>query len=122
MSGDHRFGQSDGRDPLIVDPRLNVLRVVFDGDGDRTIATVVQWASHPETTLGWEPPGDYTEQCAAKGWAADDCSADGRYFTADYPGIVRERVQAALGGEVLYFNGAIGLAALVSTVDASRRR
>lgn len=108
MSGDHRFGQSDGRDPLIVDPRLNVLRVVFDGDGDRTIATVVQWASHPETTLGWEPPGDYTEQCAAKGWAADDCSADGRYFTADYPGIVRERVQAALGGEVLYFNGAIG--------------
>mgnify|MGYP001156536721 FL=1 len=108
VSGDHRFGQSDGRDPLIVDPRLNVLRVVFDGDGDRTIATVVQWASHPETTLGWEPPGDYTEQCAAKGWAADDCSADGRYFTADYPGIVRERVQAALGGEVLYFNGAIG--------------
>jgi hypothetical protein len=80
VSGDHRFGQSDGRDPLIVDPRLNVLRVVFDGDGDRTIATVVQWASHPETTLGWEPPGDYTEQCAAKGWAADDCSADGRYF------------------------------------------
>ncbi|MGB8860636.1 MAG: hypothetical protein WCC60_15360 [Ilumatobacteraceae bacterium] len=107
-SGQHRFGQSDGRDPVIVDPRLNVMRVVFDGEGDRTIATVVQWASHPETTLGWEPPGEYSQQCATKGWAADDCSADGRYFTADYPGIVREQLQAELGGEVLYLNGAIG--------------
>lgn len=110
VSGEHRFGQSDGRDPVIVDPRLNIMRVAFDGDSDedRTIATVVQWASHPETTLGWDPPGDYGEQCAIKGWAADDCSADGRYLTADYPGIVREQVGAALGGEVLYFNGAVG--------------
>ena len=108
VTGEHRFGQSDGRDPVIVDPRLNVMRVAFDGVEDRTIATVVQWASHPETTLGWDPPGDYTAECATKGWAADDCSADGRYLTADYPGIVREQVGAALGGEVLYFNGAIG--------------
>lgn len=107
-TGEHRFGQSDGRDPVIVDPRLNVMRVMFDGDGERTIATVVQWASHPETTLGWEPPGDYADECATKGWEADDCSADGRYFTADYPGVLRDRVQAELGGEVLYFNGAIG--------------
>jgi len=108
VADEHRFGQSDGRDPVIVDPRLNIMRVAFDGDGDRTIATVVQWASHPETTLGWDPPGDYTAECATKGWAADDCSADGRYLTADYPGVVREQVGAALGGEVLYFNGAIG--------------
>ena len=107
VSGNHRFGQSDGRDPVIVDPRLNVLHIVAVGD-DSTIATVVQWASHPETTLGWEPPGDYSEQCAAKGWAADDCSADGRYLTADYPGVLREQVAAAVGGEVLYLNGAIG--------------
>ena len=106
-TGTHRFGQADARDPLIVDPRLNVLRLA-SADGDHTIATVIQWASHPETTLGWTPPGDYSAQCATKGWAADDCSADGRYFTADYPGIVRERVQAAVGGEVLYFNGALG--------------
>ena len=108
VSADHRFGQSDGRDPVIVDPRLNIMRVAADADSTRTIATVVQWASHPETTLGWDPPGDYSAQCATKGWDADDCTADGRYFTADYPGIVRERVIAALGGEVLYFNGAIG--------------
>ncbi|MFZ4720351.1 MAG: hypothetical protein ACOYMR_13060 [Ilumatobacteraceae bacterium] len=107
VAGEHRFGQSDQRDPLIVDPRLNVLQVSDVETGD-AIATVVQWASHPETTLGWNPPGDITAQCTQKGWAADDCSAEGRYFTADYPGIVREQVQAQVGGEVLYFNGALG--------------
>jgi len=106
-SGEHRFGQSDGRDPLIVDSRLNVLRVAAAADG-ATIATIVQWASHPETTLGWDPPGDYSAECATKGWAPDECSADGRYFTADFPGILREQVQAELGGEVLFFNGALG--------------
>jgi hypothetical protein len=105
-AGEHRFGQADARDPDIVDPRLNVLEVV--GQDDQAIATVVQWASHPETTLGWEPPGDHTAQCKQKGWAADDCKAEGRYFTADYPGVLRERLQKELGGEVLYFNGAIG--------------
>ena len=108
VTGEHHFGQSDGRDPVIVDPRLNIMRVAADADDSRTIATGVQWASHPETTLGWDPPGDYSAECATKGWGADNCSADGRYFTADYPGIVRERVIAALGGEVLYFNGALG--------------
>jgi len=107
-TGTHRFGQADARDPLIVDPRLNVLHVAAAGGDQHTIATVIQWASHPETTLGWTPPGDYSAQCATKGWAADDCNAEGRYFTADYPGIVREQVQAAVGGEVLYLNGALG--------------
>src|SRR5258708_5649736 len=64
--GEHTFGQADGRDPLIVDPTVNVLSV-HASDDDATIATVVQWASHPETTLGWDPPGDFTEECAAKG-------------------------------------------------------
>lgn len=107
VAGEHRFGQSDQRDPLIVDPRLNVLQVL-DAETDDAIATVVQWANHPETTLNWEPPGDFAAECAQKGWAADDCSANGRYFTADYPGVLRERLQAAAGGEVLYFNGALG--------------
>jgi hypothetical protein len=106
-AGAHRFGQADARDPIIVDPRLNVLHVVATGDAS-TIATVVQWTNHPETTLGWTPPGDITEQCKVKGWTGDKCNAEGRYFTADYPGVLRERVQAALGGEVLYFNGPLG--------------
>lgn len=106
-SGEHRFGQSDQRDPLIVDPRLNVMQVRSLADAS-VIATVVQWTDHPETTLGWDPPGDYAAQCAQKGWAPDDCSAEGRYFTADYPGVLRERLQAEFGGEVLYFNGPLG--------------
>ncbi len=104
--GEHRFGQSDQRDPLIVDPRLNVAQVqATDGSA---VATLVQWTNHPETTLGWEPPGDYSAECAQKGWAADDCSAEGRYLTADYPGVLRERIQQDVGGEVLYFNGPLG--------------
>ncbi|MBU6317521.1 MAG: hypothetical protein KGR47_13495, partial [Acidobacteria bacterium] len=106
-TGEHRFGQTDGRDPFIVDPRLNVLQVQDAGDGS-AVATLVQWTSHPETTLGWDPPGDFAAVCAEQGWGADDCSADGRYFTADYPGVLRERLQQSVGGEVLFFNGALG--------------
>jgi hypothetical protein len=106
-AGEHQFGAADARDPRILDPRVNVLSVRA-ADDDATIATVVQWASHPETTLGWAPPIDLTEACAAKGWTGDDCTAEGRYFTADYPGVLRTRLQAELGGEVLFLNGAIG--------------
>ncbi|HEY5887855.1 MAG TPA: hypothetical protein VIT24_09035 [Acidimicrobiales bacterium] len=105
--GEHGFGQVDARDPLIVDPTVNVLSVKA-AESDATIATVVQWASHPETTLGWSPPVDLTEACAAKGWTGEDCTADGRYFTADYPGVLRTRLQEFVGGEVVYLNGAIG--------------
>ncbi len=105
-SGSHRFGMADVRDPLIVDPRLNVLAV--DAVDGGTIATVVQWASHPETTLGWSPPIDLAEACAAKQWSPDDCTAEGRYLTADYPGVLRDRLQQSVGGEVLYLNGALG--------------
>ena len=80
-----------------------------DADTGEAIATVVQWSSHPETTLGFEPPrADIAAGCAAKGWTGDDCTAEGRYFTADYPGVLRDIVQSEIGGEVLYFNGAIG--------------
>ena len=48
------------------------------------------------------------EACAIKGWTGGNCTAEGRYLTADYPGVLRERLQAALGGEVLYFNGPLG--------------
>jgi hypothetical protein len=105
--GDHRFGVSDGRDPIVIDTALKVMTVTSLETEDR-IATVVQWGSHPESTLGWTPPGDFTEQCAVKGWEGEDCTANGRYFTADYPGVLRDRIRAAVGGEVLYFNGSIG--------------
>jgi hypothetical protein len=109
-SGDHGFGVNDVRDPVVMDPRLNVLAVDTD-DGEGAIATVVQWNSHPETTLGWVPPAeaaDLDEACEAKGWEGEDCTAEGRYFTADYPGVLRDRLAAERGGEVLFLNGPLG--------------
>jgi hypothetical protein len=109
-SGEHGYGVSDQRDPLIRDTRLKVITVDATGDG-AAIATLVQWTSHPESTLGWEPPGEAAgleAACAAKGWTGNDCTAEGRYLTADYPGVLRERLGQMRGGEVLYFNGPLG--------------
>ena len=109
ISGEHRFGMNDGRDPIVFDPRLNVLDLKNAENGS-AIATVVQWNSHPETTLGWDPPEvpNLAAICVEKGWDADSCSADGRYFTADYPGVLRENLQAAGFGDILYLNGPLG--------------
>ena len=106
-AGEHWFGMHVGTDPQVFDPSLNVLQAV--DTEDRTIATLVQWALHPETTLNWSPPLEHIEaDCAVLGLTGADCSAKGRYFTADFPGILREDINAAYGGEVLFFNGALG--------------
>jgi len=109
-AGQHGYGVADARDPIIMDRRLNVMTIDAAASGD-AIATLVQWNSHPETTLGWEPPADaahLSEACAAKGWEGDDCFAEGRYFTADYAGVLRARLASSRGGEVFYVNGPLG--------------
>jgi hypothetical protein len=109
-SGIHSYGVSDQRDPVIPDDRLKVIAVNAVDDGS-AIATLVQWTSHPEATLGWHPPAEaagLAQACPVKGWSGDDCTAEGRYFSADYPGVLRERLAASRGGEVLYFNGPLG--------------
>lgn len=105
-AGEHWFGMNDSTDPQIFDPRLNALQVVtLHGD---VIATAVQWNNHPEGTLGYSPPQSViADDCVELGLS--DCDAEGRYFTADYPGVLREDLQAAYGGEVLYMNGALGV-------------
>jgi len=108
--GDHGYGADDVRDPVIRNTALNVLTVDDAETGD-AIATLVQWTGHPESTLGWSPPADAAnleETCAIKNWTEGNCTAEGRYLTADYPGVLRERLQGARGGEVLYFNGPLG--------------
>ncbi len=108
--GDHGYGADDVRDPIIRNTLLNVLAVDAEETGE-SIATLVQWTGHPESTLGWTPPADAANleaACAAKGWTDGDCTANGRYLTADYPGVLRERLRASRGGEVLYFNGPLG--------------
>ena len=82
----------DGRDPKIIDPTMNVLQATaVDGE---VIATAVQWNNHPETTLGWAPTGTP--------------EAEGRYFTADYAGVLSRTIEEQTGGEALYFVGALG--------------
>jgi len=107
-AGQHWFGMNDSTDPQIFDPRLNVLQAV-DSRG-RVIATAVQWNNHPEGTLGWGPPqAVIAEDCAQLGLVGTDCDAEGRYFTADYAGVLRQDLVARYGGEALYLNGALGV-------------
>ena len=109
-AGRHDYGSSDQRDPIITDNRLNVLSL--DTKNGEAIAVLVQWNSHPETTLNWTPTVEQVALdglCATKDWDEDDCNAEGRYFTGDYPGVLQARLKASRGGEVLYFNGALGV-------------
>jgi len=107
-AGEHWFGMNDSTDPQIFDPRLNALQVL--GVGGHVIATAVQWNNHPEGTLGYHPPqSEIADDCVVLGLSGGDCDAEGRYFTADYPGVLRQDLQAAYGGEVLYLNGALGV-------------
>jgi hypothetical protein len=107
-AGEHWFGMNDSTDPQIFDPRLNALQVV-DVHGD-VVATAVQWNNHPEGTLGWSPPQQViADDCVVLGLSGSSCNAEGRYFTADYPGVLRVDLQARYGGEVLYMNGALGV-------------
>ncbi|MGH9227293.1 MAG: hypothetical protein ACRD07_00960, partial [Acidimicrobiales bacterium] len=104
--GEHWFGMDDGTDPQIIDPRMNVLQAV--ATNGRVIGTVVQWNNHPETTLNWSPPADIASACAALGWTGDNCHAEGRYLTSDYAGVLSEAISGRVGGETLYFVGALG--------------
>lgn len=107
-AGEHWFGMRDGTDPQVFDPRLNVLQAI-DVHG-KVVATMVQWNNHPESTLSWSPPLEAIQaDCAELGLAGANCSARGRYFTSDFPGIVREDLHARYGGEVLYLNGPLGV-------------
>jgi len=40
---------SDGRDPVVIDTKMNTMRLVKASDKTTTVATVVNWAAHPET-------------------------------------------------------------------------
>jgi hypothetical protein len=107
-AGEHWFGMRDGTDPQVFDPRLNVLQAI-DTQG-KVVATAVQWNDHPESTLNWSPPLDAIQaDCVKLGLVGANCSARGRYFTADYPGILRDELHARYGGEVLYLNGPLGV-------------
>lgn len=110
-TGEHDYGSVDQRDPRIYDNRLNVI-ALDSAETDESIAVIIQWNSHPEVTLGWEPPAEaagLAEACAIKGWEGGDCSAEDKYFTGDFVGVLETRLKASRGGEVAFFNGALGV-------------
>ncbi len=75
--------QGDGRPPIVKDPTLNILRAVdLTGEG---IFTLIQWSNHPET-LG----------------------ESNRLITADFPGVICDKIEREAGGGAVYVNGAIG--------------
>lgn len=105
--GTHYFGASDLAGLAVYDPTLGVMQArAVDG---RVIATLVQWANHPESTLNWSPPRErIAAACEVLGWDGTTCSAEGRYLTADFPGALARWLGRRVGGEVVYVNGAIG--------------
>ncbi|MBW2452998.1 MAG: hypothetical protein JRI68_00730 [Deltaproteobacteria bacterium] len=76
--------QYDRRDPNVIDNDLGVMRFDDAADGS-TIATVVNWANHPEFLMDF-------------GW-----------ISADYVGFLREQMTDAYPGSTCVFlNGALG--------------
>ena len=72
----------DSRDPEILDNRIHAIR--FDNPGKGTVATLVNYTSHPETALGLD------------------------WISADFPRYLRERISMEYGGGAIYFSGALG--------------
>jgi hypothetical protein len=73
----------DTRPPVKHDPDLIVLSLT--GKGGHPIATVVNWANHPETL------GSRNTQ-----------------ISADYPGFFYQRLESKMGGIAVLWNGAVG--------------
>ncbi|MEM2303681.1 MAG: neutral/alkaline non-lysosomal ceramidase N-terminal domain-containing protein, partial [Candidatus Bathyarchaeia archaeon] len=85
--------QGDGRPPIVKDPTLNILRAV-DSTGEG-VFTLIQWSNHPETLGGAN-----------------------RLITADFPGIICDKIEGEVGGGAVYVNGAIG--GLLSPLDIEK--
>lgn len=81
------------REPESIDDQVSVLHITEAGSDDG-IATLVNWACHPETL-----------QNAS------------RTVSSDFAAALRIRLEAALGGTALYVNGALG--AMVTVASAA---
>lgn len=86
--------QGDSRPPIVEDPLMNIIQA-SDLQNDESVFTFIQWSNHPETLGG-----------------------EGRHVTADFCGDLCTRLEAKLGGGVMYFNGAIG--GLLSSLDIEK--
>jgi hypothetical protein len=99
-----RFGIRDEREPLIIDSEMVVL-AADDLDGN-AVATVVQWACHPEAVLLFADPRNEDRAPLEIPEGARD--AWGKTLTAGFPGYLCEEIKKKRGGVPLFFNGALG--------------
>lgn len=74
----------DSRDPVVLDPELNVLQFK-DKKGGGVIGTIVRWSCHPEALGG-----------------------ENEFATADYPGALCSLIEEKTGGACSFFSGAVG--------------
>jgi hypothetical protein len=96
-TGSARPYVSDSRDPAIFDPRLTLIRFADAADPEVTVATLVNWGSHPEYA------GDENNLLSADYvyWLRE-VIANGAQPTLAGPAM------AGIGGEVVFMNGAFG--------------
>jgi hypothetical protein len=83
----------NANDEGLIDRRVGVIQCLTP-DGN-TLATLVNWACHPETL-----------------WS------DNKLLTSDFAGYLRDRVEAELGGTCVFVSGALGGMITVDNRDA----
>lgn len=78
---------NDSRQPTVIDNRLHTLQFIEIGDAipPRSIATLVNWANHPEAAGSKNP-----------------------LLTSDFVHTVRETIEKNGGGPAVYISGALG--------------
>ena len=84
--------RTDGRPPKFFDEELRVMQFVGTADAskDKTIATIVNWNTHPESM-----------------------EDENTILTSDFPHTVRERLEKKYGGTAIYISGDLGAVEIV---------
>ncbi len=85
--------RTSGRPPRVFDEELRVMQFVRAG-GRQTIATLVNWNTHPESM--------------------EDKNT---VLTSDFPHAIRAGVEERYGGVAVYINGAIGAAEIIGDTN-----
>lgn len=114
----YQFGMADSHAPFIVDSTLNSLQAVTtDEPSERVLATMVQWANHPEDTLGFGDQVYATEEQAAylnsvgeciSNDGGAHCHVEGQFFSAGFSGIAMRHLMDVTGAPAAFFNGPVG--------------
>ena len=88
--------RTGGRPPAFFDEELRVMQFVGTSgkERDKTIATIVQWNTHPESM-----------------------ESKNTMITSDFPHAVREEIEKRYGGTCLYISGDIGAVEIIGDTN-----